>query len=595
MSFKYLNLSGLEDLWINIKNYILSKVPTKTSELTNDSGYLTSHQSLDNYVTLNTNQTITAIKTITGGNQGKMVFKNPNYTKGDAVESGTIISRLYFGNGTSYATANGILTFDINSSGNTFLELAALNNTASSSYRASLIITYDKSATRTRILKSYGDFIPYSNNNYTLGNASNIWKECYSNAYYLGSTAFGDIVTHNASEFLTDVSDASVANADEFSTNQDVTLTGDVTGTASSKAGWSISTTLSDSGVTAGTYGPSTDVTGSNNTTILVPEITVDTKGRITNVTNRTYTSVNTDSDKKCYQYYKSDNNVYRVMFSNVTGNTATSNVGANYACLNNAFYANPSTGAFYATKVYSGGTEVSVSGHTHSSSDITDIDDYATKDYVDNSISGLVDNAPDALNTLNELSAALNDDSNFASTVTTALAAKANSADLATVATSGSYTDLTDKPSIPSKISDLIDDSNIPWQTIPNVYSRNEPVVTDILWSGNLNQGDITLSKPFIDYDVLMFVYGTNDNSPGTAPWNFSVIPVWMMKKVIVDKNVFGVVPTTFDIVNDHERRWEIVVADSHFTFLKYNYDANVKMWRVIGIRYTTTGTGVV
>lgn len=86
---------------------------------------------------------------------------------------------------------------------------------------------------------------------------------------------------------------------------------------------------------------------------------------------------------------------------------------------------------------------------HTHSSSDITDIDDYATKQYVDNSISGLVDNAPDALNTLNELSAALNDDSNFASTVTTALAAKANSADLATVATSGSYNDLSNKPTI--------------------------------------------------------------------------------------------------------------------------------------------------
>ena len=86
---------------------------------------------------------------------------------------------------------------------------------------------------------------------------------------------------------------------------------------------------------------------------------------------------------------------------------------------------------------------------HTHSSSDITDIDDYATKDYVDNSISGLVDNAPDALNTLNELSAALNDDSNFASTVTTALADKANSADLATVATSGSYNDLSNKPTI--------------------------------------------------------------------------------------------------------------------------------------------------
>jgi len=86
---------------------------------------------------------------------------------------------------------------------------------------------------------------------------------------------------------------------------------------------------------------------------------------------------------------------------------------------------------------------------HTHSSSDITDIDDYATKQYVDNSISGLVDNAPDALNTLNELSAALNDDSNFATTVTNALAAKANSADLATVATSGDYDDLSNKPTI--------------------------------------------------------------------------------------------------------------------------------------------------
>lgn len=234
MSLKYLNLSGLEDLWINIKNYILSKIPTKTSELTNDSGYLTSHQSLDNYVDLNTTQTITAIKVITGGNQGKMLFKNPNYTKGDAVESGVTVSRLYFGNGTSYATANGILTFDITSSGNTALELAALNNTASSSYRASLIITYDKSATRPRLLKSWGDFIPNSDNNYTLGNTSNIWKECYSNAYYLGTTAFGDIVTHNASEFLTSHQSLSSCVKNNVTNNQTIKSTGITRGTAPS-------------------------------------------------------------------------------------------------------------------------------------------------------------------------------------------------------------------------------------------------------------------------------------------------------------------------------------------------------------------------
>ena len=38
-------------------------IPTNTSHLTNDSGFLTTHQSLDNYVTLNTAQTISAKKT----------------------------------------------------------------------------------------------------------------------------------------------------------------------------------------------------------------------------------------------------------------------------------------------------------------------------------------------------------------------------------------------------------------------------------------------------------------------------------------------------------------------------------------------------
>lgn len=49
-----------------------------------------------------------------------------------------------------------------------------------------------------------------------------------------------------------------------------------------------------------------------------------------------------------------------------------------------------------------------------------------ATQSYVDTAISNLVDAAPSALNTLNELAAALNDDSNFYGTVTTALSGKA-------------------------------------------------------------------------------------------------------------------------------------------------------------------------
>lgn len=49
---------------------------------------------------------------------------------------------------------------------------------------------------------------------------------------------------------------------------------------------------------------------------------------------------------------------------------------------------------------------------------------------YTDTQITNLVDSAPSALNTLNELAAALNDDSNFATTVTNSLAAKLSLSD---------------------------------------------------------------------------------------------------------------------------------------------------------------------
>lgn len=48
-----------------------------------------------------------------------------------------------------------------------------------------------------------------------------------------------------------------------------------------------------------------------------------------------------------------------------------------------------------------------------------------ANKKYVDDSVAGIVDTAPDALNTLNELAAALGDDANFATTTATSLGQK--------------------------------------------------------------------------------------------------------------------------------------------------------------------------
>ena len=59
----------------------------------------------------------------------------------------------------------------------------------------------------------------------------------------------------------------------------------------------------------------------------------------------------------------------------------------------------------------------------------------YATQSYVTTAVSNVIDGAPGALNTLNELAAALNDDASFASTITTALGNKLNTSDFTTTA----------------------------------------------------------------------------------------------------------------------------------------------------------------
>ena len=62
---------------------------------------------------------------------------------------------------------------------------------------------------------------------------------------------------------------------------------------------------------------------------------------------------------------------------------------------------------------------------------------DYAKTSEVDTKIANLVNSAPEKLNTLDELAAALGDDENFANTVTTELGKKINSSDLASWAKS--------------------------------------------------------------------------------------------------------------------------------------------------------------
>lgn len=76
-------------------------------------------------------------------------------------------------------------------------------------------------------------------------------------------------------------------------------------------------------------------------------------------------------------------------------------------------------------TKSEAGFATIATSG---SYNDLLDKPVLATQSYVDTAISNVISGAPSLLNTLDELSAALNDDANFATTITTALGNKLDS-----------------------------------------------------------------------------------------------------------------------------------------------------------------------
>ena len=96
-----------------------------------------------------------------------------------------------------------------------------------------------------------------------------------------------------ANVYATQFHGALKGNADtatQFSSNASIALTGDVTGSASSQKGWSIATTLANTTVTAGNYGPASGTTLSSAGTFDVPYVTFDSKGRATAASTKTFT-----------------------------------------------------------------------------------------------------------------------------------------------------------------------------------------------------------------------------------------------------------------------------------------------------------------
>ena len=115
---------------------------------------------------------------------------------------------------------------------------------------------------------------------------NNITKNGWTAEFITDETSITNIVTPGRNtNFLVN----RATRADYLTTSRTISLTGDATasGSFNGSANLALSTTLADSGVTAGSYGPTGNATMSFGGTVNVPQITVDAKGRSTTIVNR--------------------------------------------------------------------------------------------------------------------------------------------------------------------------------------------------------------------------------------------------------------------------------------------------------------------
>ena len=146
---------------------------------------------------------------VTTGDQtftGKKTFSSGVYLPGNADSAFAAAGGIVFNNGTS-----NIATINANNSSNTL----GINFTGD-------YLTVGKSS--TSFLRFYSTKIqPQTTNTMTLGDSTHVWNNVYA-------TTFTGNLVGNAS------------TATKFASAQSIALTGDTTGSASSQAGWSIST-----------------------------------------------------------------------------------------------------------------------------------------------------------------------------------------------------------------------------------------------------------------------------------------------------------------------------------------------------------------
>ena len=178
----------------------LKLVPTSLSELTNDSGFITN---TNNCVHQSGNESIGGIKSflntpyihspLTGATTACGYLKLVDLTFGTSPSSTNDYAfKFVDGNDAPY----GEIGLRVQSNGHNTIRLRVLNTDGTTSYDKQILFD-------VRNTDGFTSFAPSaSGSNMWLGTTSNRWTGVVADNYYLGTTAFGDIVTHNYSEFV---------------------------------------------------------------------------------------------------------------------------------------------------------------------------------------------------------------------------------------------------------------------------------------------------------------------------------------------------------------------------------------------------------
>jgi hypothetical protein len=150
----------------------------------------------------------------------------------------------------------------------------------------------------------------------------------------------------------------------------------------------------------------------------------------------------------------------------------------------------------------------------------IPDLTGYATETYVNTAVSNLVDSAPETLNTLNELAAALGDDANYATTISTALGNKLDSSTAATTYLTQTNASTTyapiENPTFTGTVSGVTK-SMVGLGNVDNTSDADKPVSTATQTALNAK---LSLTDPALDYYITnagMGSYMVNGVSNGT------------------------------------------------------------------------------